>query len=158
MTLSIEVENKFGISQRDIHILRKVSEEIKERHRVNYPGDEKKRAVRLSLEDVDDQGDYQDYLEISLDNQQLDLGPCRVELTSNLSLTFFPTGIESLKVIPSENGKPTTLRIPPGLPGWKLAIRSSGSRVAERNTGDETNSGPGGGDGVTIGDDGPGGW
>lgn len=155
MTFSIEVENKFKISQRDIHIYRKNSRETKEVLRVGYPGEVERGAVTLSLEN--DEG-TNEHLEIRVDNQQLNLGPCRIELPSDFTFTMFPGGVERLQVIPSDNSNRTALRIPPGLPGWKLAIKPSRSMKVRQNIGEEPGSGEGGGENVTVGDDGPGGW
>ena len=153
MTFSIEVENKFEMGQRDICVLRKSWEETLEEHRVSCPvyeeGKEEKRAVALSLGTVEGQ---EDYLEISVGNDQVDLGPCRIDLPSHVPFTFIPAGTGSLTVIPSGNGKRTSLKIPAGLPAWKMEItRPSGpmSQIRGEDAGEGNN--------VTVGDDGPGG-
>jgi hypothetical protein len=154
MTFSIEVENKFEAARRDIHVLRKSWEETLETHRVSCPvygrGEEEKQAVALSLGTEPGQ---EDYLQISVDNDQVDLGPCKIDLPANVPFTFIPAGTGSITVIPQANGSTgTSLRIPPGPPAWKLEIKKpSGENVARITESDPSEPN------VTVGDDGPGG-
>jgi hypothetical protein len=145
MTFPIKVENKFEMARRDIHVRRKVWEEIKEEQTVNYPVNGGVDAVSLSLGEVDGE---EDYLEISVDNQQADLGPCKIDLPVNVPFTFIPAGIGSIEVTPPANGETvTSLRIPSGQPAWKLEVREPS--VIPREENGITN--------VTVGDDPPGG-
>lgn len=145
MSFPIKVENKFEMAQRDIHVRRKVWEEIKEEHTVNYPVNGEVKMVDFSLGAEDGE---EDYLEISVDNQQADLGPCKIDLPVNVPFTFIPAGIGSIEVTPLANGETvTSLRIPSGQPTWKLEVREPS--VIPREEGGITN--------VTVGDGDPGG-
>lgn len=154
MTFSIEVENKFEMSPRDIHIRRKSRETTMEEHMASCPGyvsgniEEKRSIVSLPLGADAGEGDY---LEISVDNQQVNLGPCRIDIWSNVPFTFIPPGTAAISIIPSEDGETnTSLKIPSGLPTWKLEIMRPISIALPRDEDSEgmTN--------VTVGDDEPG--
>jgi hypothetical protein len=145
MSFPIKVENKFEMARRDIHVRRKVWEEILEEHTVNYPVNGEVKMVDISLGEMDGE---EDYLEISVDNRRADLGPCKIDLGSNVPFTFIPAGIGSIEVTPPANGETvTSLRIPSGQPAWKLEVR--GPSVIPREEGGITN--------VTVGDGDPGG-
>jgi hypothetical protein len=163
MTYSFKVENKFEMAQRDIHVIRKNLEETLEEHRLSCPvygeGEEETKAVALSLGTVEEQ---EDYLEISVDNDQVELGPCKIDLPAEVPFTFIPAGSASITVVPAGNGS-TSLKIPSGLPGWKLALMKP-TQLAEpmsreagiENVPDIMESAPTEPN-VTVGDDGPGG-
>jgi hypothetical protein len=126
MTHSIEVENRFEMNRRDIQVRRKSREETLEEQRVSCPAyeygdvEEERRKVSFSLGPVEGE---KDYLEISVDNQQDELGPCRINIWSNGPVRFVPPGSASITVIPSEDVETyTSLRIPSGPPTWKLEI------------------------------------
>jgi hypothetical protein len=145
MTFPIKVENKFEDARRDIHVRRKVWEEILEERTVNYPFNGGVEVVGLSLGEVDGE---EEYLEISVDNHQAELGPCKIDLGSNVPFTFIPAGIGSIKVTPPANGETvTSLSIPSGQPAWKLEVR--GPSGIPRGEDEITN--------VTVGDGDPGG-
>ena len=116
MTFSIKVENKLEMAQRDIHVRRKSREGVLDEQRIRCPG----YAESFSLGAVEGEDDY---LEISVDNQQDELGPCKIDITSNGPVRFVPPGAASINVIPSEDVETyTLLRIPSGPPTWKLEI------------------------------------
>ena len=159
MTHFIEVENKFEMTRGDILVRRKSYDGTREEQRVRFPADdgdrlEKRRKVNLSLE-----GD-QDYLEIIVDNQRDELGPCKIDICSNGPVTFIPPAAASVTVNPSEDVETiTTLRIPSGPPTWKLDIMMPPTQSSQEGypesisiprEGSQTN--------VTVGDDEPGGW
>jgi hypothetical protein len=152
MTFSVEVENKFEMAQRDIHVLRKVWGDTKESHRVRYPDGNEKRAVDLSLGTVPEEAD--DYLEISVDKEKRELGPCRIDLPADIPFSFIPSGARSITVVPAVGSGQTSLRIPAGLPGWRLQLMKPQEPLAqvmeEADSGNSNNN-------VTVGDDGPGG-
>jgi hypothetical protein len=151
MTFSIEVENKFEMAQRDIHVLRKVWGDTKESHRVRDPDGSRKRAVDLSLGAAPAEAD--DYLEISVDKEMREIGPCRIDLPAAIPFSFIPAGARSITVIPAVGGGQTSLRIPEGPPGWKLQLMKPQeplAQVMEEDSGNSNNN-------VTVGDDGPGG-
>lgn len=163
MTHIIKVENKFEMSRRDIRVRRKSFEGTLEEQRVSCPeyeyqnGEEERRKVSFSLGSVEGQ---EDYLEISVDNQQEELGPCKIDIWSNGPVTFAPPGAASITVIPSEDVETnTSLRIPSGLPTWKLEIMmpsepDSDEEDAESDLIDREGSQVN----VKVGDDEPGGW
>jgi len=68
----------------------------------------------------------EDYLEISVDNQQEELGPCKIDINSIGPVTFIPPAAASVTVLPPIDVETlktnTSLRIPSGLPTWKLEI------------------------------------
>jgi hypothetical protein len=66
--------------------------------------------------------DQEDYLEIIVDNKQVELGPCVIELPLNVPFVFIPKEEESITVNFSSSDKRKFLRIPKGLPAWKLRI------------------------------------
>ncbi|MGD2085197.1 MAG: hypothetical protein PVH61_03340 [Candidatus Aminicenantes bacterium] len=151
MTFSIEVENRFEMNRRDIQVCRKNRGEIREEHRISCPvsesgEDEGKRSfISLPLEAVDEE---EDFLEISVDNQQVDLGPCKVVLWSDISFTFTPPGTANITLLPSKEWETnTSIKIPSGLPTWKLEIKPTVSRADDTGTIN-----------VTVEDDAPGGW
>jgi hypothetical protein len=163
MAFSIKVENKFAMARRDIQVRRKSWGKILEEQRVSCSaseygaGEVESRPVKLSLGEVDGE---EDYLEISVDNQQDELGPCKIGIRSNGPVTFVPPGAASITVIPSEDVETnTSLRIPSGLPTWKLEIMRPPQSSSEegdavpglipRDEGSTTD--------VTVGDDEPGG-
>ena len=164
MTYSFKVENKFELAQRDIHVMRKNLEETLEEHRVNYPvygeGEEETQTVALSLGTVEE---LEDYLEIRVDNDQVELGPCKIDLPAEVPFTFIPAGSGSVTVVPSSNGN-TSLKIPSGLPTWKLAIMKPAelAEVTEQGLASMADA-PGIMESaptepnVSVGDDGPGG-
>jgi hypothetical protein len=140
MTHLIKVENKFEMSRGDILVCRKSFKGTVEEQRVSSSGYE----YQIGEED---------YLEISVDNQQEELGPCKIDIWSNGPVTFVPPEAASVTVIPSEDVETnTSLRIPSGPPTWKLEIMKPISDFISRGdpSGDKTN--------VTVGDDEPGGW
>jgi hypothetical protein len=167
MIYSIEVENKFEMSRRGLQVRRKSFEGTMEEQRISCPvyesGDvgEESRMVKFSIGKVEGE---EDYLEISVDNQQEELGPCKIDIWSNGPVTFIPPAAASVTVLPPKDVETletnTTLRIPSGLPTWKLEIMSppKQSRDEEdgvsgliiRDEGSTTN--------VTVGDEPPGGW
>lgn len=151
-TLLVMVENKFEMSPRAIYARRKIGEQALEEQRVSgstyeYGDGEESRTVNLSLGEVDGE---EDYLEISVDNQQEEMGPCKIDIWSNGPVTFIPPAAASVTVIPSEDEETletnTSLSIPSGLPTWKLAIMRSCGFPRE---GSQTN--------VKVGDAPPGG-
>ena len=159
MTCSFEVENRFEMNRGDILVRRKSFEGTMEEQRVRFPADdgdrlEKRRKVDLSLEGE------QDYLEISVDNQQQELGPCKIDIWSNSPVIFIPPAAASVTVIPSEDVETnTSLRIPSGLPTWKLEIMIppvTGSD--EENAESDLRDREGSQTSVTLGDAPPGGW
>lgn len=99
-----------------------------------------------------------DYLVIAVTPGAGDLKWCKVQLPAALPFIFIPGGMEKLGILTSSEGVRTTLRIPPGLPNWQLKIKVSTRQLARRADDEEPGSGEGGGDNVTVGDDGPGGW
>jgi len=157
MKFSIKVENKFKMAQRNIYVRRKSREEILDGQRIRCPksayGDreEERRVVSFSLGAVDREEEV-DCLEISVANQQDELGPCKIDIKSNGPVTFAPPAAASITVIPSEDLETyTSLRIPSGLPTWKLEIMrppASESGLIPRD-GSMTN--------VTVTEDDPGG-
>lgn len=150
MTFSIEVENKFEMTRRNILVRRKSLEETVEEQRVSGPsivkGKKERRVVSYSLGEV---AEEEEYLEISVDNQQEEMGPCKIDIWSNGPVTFIPPAAASVTVIPSEDVETletnTSLRIPSGLPTWKLEIMMPFEIPRE---GSQTN--------VTVGDEPPG--
>ena len=129
MKFSVEVKNEFGMARRDLLVRRKSFEGTMEEQQVSGPtyeyGDGKEegkgRMVKLSLGEVDG---MEDYLEISVDNQQEELGPCKIDIKSYVPVTFIPPAAASVTVFPLEDVETkTTLKIPSGLPTWKLEIR-----------------------------------
>jgi len=164
-TLSIKVENNFEMARRDIQVRRKCWGKTLEEQRISYPAyefgdvEEESRMVKLSLGEVDSE---EDYVEISVDNQQEELGPCKINIKSNGPVTFIPPAAASVTVILLEDEETfktkTSLRIPSGLPTWKLEIMKPsepGSDVGDTESdlisreGTQVN--------VTVGDDQPGG-
>jgi hypothetical protein len=126
MAFTVKVENKFTMARRDIQVRRKSWGKILEEQRVSCPaseygaGEQESKPVKLYLGEVDGE---EDYLEISVDKQQEELGPCKTEIRSNGPVTFIPPGEASITVIPSEDVEThTALRIPSGPPTWKLEI------------------------------------
>jgi len=165
MAVLIKVENKFEMAQRDIHVLRKSQQETLEEHRVCCPYgelEEENPAVRLPLGMVEGQVDY---LEISVDNDQVELDPCKIELSANVPFTFIPAGTESITVVPSENGgNKISLKIPPGLPKWKLEVmepaepvESTGQDLLGMENSQWNRQSSPNEPNVTVGDDGTGG-
>lgn len=150
MTFSIEVENKFELAQRAIHVQRKSWGEAKESQRIHYPDGVEKRAAAFSMNTEDDY-DQKDYLEISVDDDQVELGPSKIDLPANIPFTFIPAGIRSITFIPS--GTRTSLRVPAGPPTWKIQVmsptQSMASTLSDEQPGDAKNN-------VTVGDDMPG--
>jgi hypothetical protein len=156
MTYSIEVENKFEMAQRDIHVSRKLWEESLDQRSLAYPVLES--GIPLSRQVIDFElgavaGD-EDYLEIRVDDEQSELGPCKVDLPANVPFTFVPAGVGSITVVPPENGSNiTSLKIPSSIPTWKLEVmrpmEPAAGRIPHRGESDANN--------VTIGDDEPGG-
>ena len=169
MTFSIEVENGFEMNPRDIQVRRKSRGETLEEHQVcplYEGGKEEIRTVDLFLGAVDGE---EDYLEISVveDEQQPDLGPCKIDLRSNVPFRFIPRGTESLTVMmvtqvdQVEEGKTiTSLKIPSGPPTWKLEIMRPPEPVSEEGYPESLSNSrdPVGNTNVTVGDDDPGGW
>jgi hypothetical protein len=154
MTFSIEVENKFEMTRREIQVRHKSLEEILEEQRIINPvvetgyGEEERRKVSFSL---GSEGGEKDYLEISVDNQKSDLGPCKIDIWSNISFSFIPPGTAKVTVIPSEDGETnTSVKIPSGLSTWKFDIMRS---IEQLCRGDDTGTAN-----VTVGEDEPGGW
>jgi hypothetical protein len=132
MSFTVKVNNEFAMARRDILVRRKSFEGTMEEQQVSGPtykyGDEKEegkgRTVKLSLGEVDG---VEDYLEISVDNQKEELGPCKIDIRSYVPVTFIPPAAASVTVIPPKDVETletnTSLRIPSGLPTWKLEIR-----------------------------------
>ena len=167
MTHSVEVENKFEMSRGDILVRRKSFEGTIEEQRISCPvygsgaEREESRMVKLSLGAVEGEDDY---LEISVDNQQEELGPCKIEICSTGPVTFIPPAAAVVTVLLPKDVETletnTRLRIPSGLPTWKLeimrphqSISSEGDAVSGgiyRDEGSTTN--------VKVGDAPPGGW
>lgn len=160
MTFLIEVENKLKMARRGIHVRRKSWKDTLEEHRVNCPvykkGKQERSATSLSLGAV---AGEEDYLQISVEHPPVNLGPCKIELPSDVPFRFIPGGKESITVnmdIPGvEKGKTvTSLKIPSGPPTWRLEIMRTpepGHGLIGR--GDDS----GGKINVTVSDDGPGG-
>jgi hypothetical protein len=148
MTCSISVINTFEMSQKDIQVRRKCWGKTLEESPAYGYGEEERRQVNFSLGEVDGE---EDYLEISVDNQQDELGPCKIDIWSNGPVTFNPPAAASVTVIPSKDVETletnTSLRIPSGLPTWKLEIMRPCEIPRE---GSQVN--------VTVGEDEPGGW
>ena len=164
MAVFIKVENKLELAQRDIYVLRKSQQETLDEHRVCYPygeSEEENPAVRLPLGTAAEQ----EYLEISVDKDQVALDPCKIDLPANVPFTFIPAGTESITVVPANNGiNKVSLKIPPGLPKWKLEImeplasaQSTGPDLLDMENkqwnGESSPNEPN----VTVGDDGTGG-
>jgi hypothetical protein len=155
MTFLVKVENQLTEARRDIHVLRKSREETLDEQRISCPayedgnvkGEEEKSLVGLHLGVADGEDDY---VEISVDDKQSNLGPCKIELSPVVPFRFIPGGTVSLTVIPPEEGDTKTLlKIPSGLPTWKLEIMKPTRIVIPR--GDDS-----GGTNVTVGDEPPG--
>ena len=152
MTHFIEVKNNFEVTRRDILVRRKSLEGTMEEQRASFPsyevGAEERKKVSFSLGAA---AGEEDYLEISVDNRQEELGPCRINISSIGPVTFIPPAGVSVTVIPPgdvENLETNiSLRIPSGLPIWKLEIMKPAESSRE---GSQTN--------VTLGDDRPGDW
>ncbi len=152
MTHFIEVKNNFEVTRGDILVRRKSLEGTREEQRANFPsyevGAEESKKVSFSLGEV---AGEEDYLEISVDNRQEELGPCKINISSIGPVTFIPPAGVSVTVIPPEDvenlGTNISLRVPSGLPTWKLEIMKPAESSRE---GSQTN--------VTVGDDEPGGW
>ena len=152
MTHLIEVKNNFEVTRGDILVRRKSLEGAMEEQRANFPsyevGAEGRKKVSFSLGAVEGE---EDYLEISVDNRQEELGPCRINISSIGPVTFIPPAGVSVTVIPPEDVENLetniSLRIPSGLPTWKLEIMKPAEFSRE---GSQTN--------VTVGDDKPGDW
>jgi hypothetical protein len=168
MAFSIEVGNKFDMNVRDIQVRRKSRGETLEEMRANYPasksgaGEEAIRKVELFLGAMEGE---EDYLEISVveDKQQSDLGPCMIDLRSNVPFRFIPGGTESITVMMVKHLKEgktiTTLRIPSGPPTWKLEIMRPPAQSSQEGAPESlSNSHEGGMPDVTVNDDDPGGW
>jgi len=168
MTFSIELENSFGMNRRDIRVRRKSRGETLEEKRVSYPayefgaGEEESRTMGLSLGSVEQE---EDYLEISVveDEQQPNLGPCKIDLRSNVPFRFIQGGTESLTVMMVkhlEEGKTiTSLKIPSGPPTWKLEIMRPPAQSSQEGYPESlSNSREGSFPDVRVGDDDPGGW
>ena len=147
MSFLFEIENKFEMSCRDIHVQRKFSGETRENGQVYYPGKEEENAAVFSIEEIDKQSEC---LEISVDQEELELGPSKVELPGNIPFTFIPAGSRSLTVIPA-SGR-VSLKIPAGLPGWKLQLMKPKESVAYTMDGPDDSIK----NNVTVGDDAPG--
>lgn len=165
MTFSIGLENRFGTSQRDIRVRRKSRKETLEEQRVSYPayeygeGEEEKSAASFSLGSMEGE---EDYLEISVGDEQADLGPCKIELPANVPFRFIPGGITSIAVFPPKNrGAVTLLRIPSGPPTWKLEIMRPPEPASDEEDTESvliSRADEGSMPDVTVGDDQPGGW
>ena len=167
MTFSIKLENKFKTVPRDIQVRRKNRGKNLDEHQVSSPArdvEKERTAVNFSLGAVDL---AEDYLEISVvddeQQQQHDLGPCKIDLRKNVPFRFIPGGTESItvKMVKHlEKGKTiTSLKIPLGPPTWKLEIMrppEPGSEEGDAEPGliDREGSLPD----VTVGDEEPGGW
>lgn len=162
MSYQINVENKFEVANRDIHVRRKEWDDVLEELRLSYPQSEVQDTNRaeFALGQMETQGDY---LEICVDNEVEELGPCRIMLPANAPFTFVPGTIGSITVEPPKNGSAVTaVKIPSGLPTWKLEImQPSPQEVAhlpeveqmisrEGDDPDDMNN-------VTVGEDQPGG-
>jgi hypothetical protein len=158
MTFSVEVENKFEMAQRDIHVRLKQWDETLEEHKVSYPvnGGQERKTVNV---DLGASNGGEDYLEICVDNGQADLGPCNIDLPAHVPFTFLPEGTGSITVIPPENGTNiTSLKIPSGLPAWKLEVMSPPEPVLPVGyQGMASKGDDGGANNVSVGDDEPGG-
>ena len=152
MTHFIEVKNNFKVTRGDILVRRKSLEGTMEEQRVSCPsfkdGAEEREKVNFSLGAV---AGEEDYLEISVDNRLEELGPCKINISSIGPVTFIPPAGVSVTVIPSKDVEALetniSLKIPSGLPTWKLEIMKPAETPRE---GSQTN--------VTLGDDRPGDW
>jgi len=145
-----EVRNKFEMNRGNLLVRRKRFDGNMEEQRVNCPSNknEKEASGVLSFSPGAVEGE-EDYLEISVDNQQEELGPCKIDIWSTGPVTFIPPAEASVTVLLPEDVETletnTSLRIPSGLPTWKLKIMMPGEHPRE---GSQTN--------VTVGDAPPG--
>jgi hypothetical protein len=153
MTHFFKVENSFEMTRGDILVRRKSFEGTLEEQRAGCPsyedGAEQRRMVSLSFEPA---AGEEDYLEISVDHQQEELGPCKIDIWSNGPVTFIPPAAAVVTVLFPKDVETletnTSLRIPSGLPTWKLEIMMP-AKTPREDEGSMTN--------VTVGDAPPGG-
>ncbi len=152
MAYLINVENNFQMSKRKIRVRHQHWDETLNSHRLNFPGEldrldsNEARTAAFSIGELDKEGEY---LEISVNRHQEELGPCRIHVPSGIPFSFIPGGKEQITTIPSDNGNGTVIKIPAGLPTWKLKIMTPAltdglSKIME------------GGKNITVEDDGPG--
>ena len=153
MAFTIEVENRFEMTRRDLQVRHKRLEETLAEQRVScIPGESgdavvENRWFNCSLGPVEGE---QEYLEISVDNREAELGPCRIGIWSDVPFTFIPPGTAAVSVFLSKEGETDlSLKIPSGLPAWKLEIM--------RPTGPSSRADDSGTVNVTVSDDEPGG-
>jgi hypothetical protein len=153
MTFSIKVENDFKRGRRGIIVYNSSQKQDRIIPWKAGPEDVTKREFELST----GSGNDDDYLVIAVAPGGGDLKRCKINLPANVPFTFIPGGTERITIIPSSDGKQNTLRVPAGPPTWRLKIRSPLEPV-EPLLRQDPGSGEGGGNNVTVGDDGPGGW
>lgn len=140
MTYLIEVENKFETAKRNITVRRRNWGESLEETTVSYPALKGPgetfipETAKMSLDSLIDAGEY---LEISVNDPNLEMGPCRVELPPDAPFTFIANDPGCVTVLPNDRETHTNvLRIPSGLPTWKLEIMPPQNLY---ETGKETN-------------------
>jgi hypothetical protein len=151
MTLTIEVKNNFKKGKRGI-----IVHDSSQKQDWIVPWEKNGRGD--TKQEFDFPTGKDDYLVIAVTPGAGDLKGCKAELPAALPFIFTPGGMEKMKILTSSDGERTTLRIPPGPPTWQLKIKNP-LKAADLGRGDEgEGSGEGGGDNVTVGDDGPGGW
>lgn len=151
MTLTIEVENNFKKGKRGIIVHNSSQKQ-------DWIVPWKKNGQEDTKQEFDFPANNDDYLVIAVTPGAGDLKWCKAELPTALPFIFTPGGMEKIGILTSSDGERTTLRIPPGPPTWQLKIKNP-FKPADLQRGDEgEGSGEGGGNNVTVGDDGPGGW
>lgn len=161
MSYQVRVENKFEVAGRHIHVRRKEWDDVLEEHRVSYPvydappEEQVPNFSEFALGQAEEQADY---LEISVDNEVEELGPCRIMLPANTPFTFVPGGAGSITVEPPQNGATVTaVRIPSGLPTWKLEIMQPVPPLEVQQMIPREGDDPDDMNNVTVGEDEPGG-
>ena len=150
MTLTIQVKNNFKKGKRGI-----IVHDSSQKQDWIVPWG--KNGQGDTTQEFDIPGGKDDSLVIAVTPGAGDLKWCKAELPAALPFIFIPGGMEKLGILTSSDGERTTLRIPPGSPTWQLKIRRATQFMAQMAD-EEPGSGEGGGNNVTVGDDGPGGW
>jgi hypothetical protein len=162
MTFRIGVENKFEISRRNLRV-RRISleeEETLEEHSLDFPREEmlpgNNPARSFELEETGGR----EVLELSMEDTETELDlPCRIDLPQGIPFNILPGDVQFLSVIPGVTG--TTLKIPVGLPTWRVEIMSplkpADEEVSEPGAVLLSGTRSGGDPNVSAGDDEPGG-
>ncbi|UCH96263.1 MAG: hypothetical protein JSV88_05240 [Candidatus Aminicenantes bacterium] len=122
MSYAIEVQNKFVKARRDVHAYRKYSDNgnivTLQEETIGFPPNE--NEVRKELFNLGAQYGDQEFLEIVVDNDQLDLGPTTIDFPVGRTIVISP-GL--IKVTATNNGLDVrALSIRTGKPQWRVEI------------------------------------